>query len=153
MLKVNSEKLAAFLDANVIDLPLLVDAGMPEPDEDGEFEFLSALHWYIQRQREIANSESTGTRESNAEALRVQTDLRVQGQAALEQLHLGVERGELVLLDEFNDAARQKWMILREKILGLPSRYAHRLEGRTEPEVRQVFRSILKDISPKAVSS
>jgi len=85
--------------------------------------------------------------------LRVQTDLRVQGQAALEQLHLGVERVSWFYWMSSTMPARQKWMILREKILGLPSRYAHRLEGRTEPEVRQVFRSILKDIFPKAVSS
>jgi len=149
MLTVSSERLANFLDVELADLPLLVEAGMPAPNSEDKFGFLPALHWFVQRQRQIAAEGGPGTAEENAERLRVENDLRVQEQTAIEKLQLDTELGKLQPIEPLETAIYQRLAVMRENILGIPSRYSHRLSGLSEMEIQQKITEIVALVFPK----
>jgi phage terminase Nu1 subunit (DNA packaging protein) len=146
MLTVSGERLAEFLDVEVSDLRLLVEAGMPAPHDDSKFDFSPALHWYVQRQRQIATEGGLGTTEENAERLRVENDLRVQEQFAFEKLQLDAEIGKLRQLEPAQEELFQHLSILRERVLAIPGRYSHRLSGLTVGQIRERLTEITETV-------
>lgn len=153
MLRVSGEKLMNFFGAEPSDLALLLEAGMPGPDESGKFEFFSALRWFLLRQRKIASAADVSSPNEKTETLRVQIDLRIQEQTALEQLLLDKEIGSLSDFDAVFTGETQRLSILREKIWALPQRFAHRLAGLPEKEIRRQFMKIVNEIFSTRVRS
>jgi len=96
--------------------------------------------WYIRyehsRLRKIGIDPNDSAEMRAATGLRVQRERLVRAQADREELELGKALGSTLAVKDVHANWSEKLAILRERLLGLPSRVAHQLEGRNEDEIQ-----------------
>lgn len=140
MATVGPETVARAINRSSRFVQKLVHEGMPR-SERGQYDLGVCMAWYIRyehsRLREIGIDPNDSAEMRAAAGLRVQRERLVRAQADREELELGKALGTLIPAIDVETNWLEKLAVVRERLLGLPSRVAHHLEGCSKEEIQE----------------
>ncbi len=142
---VGVDKLARVLGITPRTVQRFVQEGMPR-DGHGKYDLAKCLVWVARRK--VKDGELEGdTPDSLAKSLRSQRERLIRAQADREELELARARASLVPVEAVREFITQHNRTVRQRILTLPSRIAHQLEGESrdviEAKLDQALRGAL----------
>jgi len=145
---VRVEVIARALNRSPRFVQKLVHEGMPK-SERGQYDLAVCMMWYIRREHGRLRAAGVDPNDSAemraAKGLRVQRERLVRAQADREELELGRALGAMLVASEVQTGWLEKLGVLRERILGLPSRIAHQVEGRGRDEIQERLTAASED--------
>lgn len=142
---VSVDKLARILGITPRRVQQFVLEGMPR-DGHGKYDLAKCLLWVARRKVKDGEIEGESS-QSLSVSLRAQRERLIRAQADREELELAKARASVVPIETVREFITEHNRTVRQRILALPSRIAHLLEGETrdviEAKLDQALRGAL----------
>jgi phage terminase Nu1 subunit (DNA packaging protein) len=140
---VGVQKVAYALNVTVRRVQQLANEGMPHGAKRGQYDLAACMVWYI-RYLQKALERRDGSGDQAGASLRIERQRLVKAQADREELELARARGELIPVEMYQERMAGHIVAAKQRILALPSRISHQLEGENRNVIKQKLDTALR---------
>jgi phage terminase Nu1 subunit (DNA packaging protein) len=128
-------KVAKALNVTVRRVNQLVNEGMPKAGH-GRYDLAQCMLWYIRYLQKALERREGSPEDSVGATLRMERTLLIKAQREREELELAARRRELVSALEVKDKWAAVGATLKQRVMALPGRVAHLLEGEDRTTIK-----------------
>lgn len=155
MKTISPAKLAQVLDVVPVEIEQFVQAGMPH--KNGRFSPAHCLVWYVRHVRALLDRSNAGPKNSDQEVLHASRQRLVSAQADHAEHELKATSGEYLEKDVLLPLMLNRLRAVRDLVMGIPARYAYRMEACEESEILSMLlkasEEILSNLSGSVVDT